>query len=145
MYCLPGLCLEYPDSLGPDGTRPSVFVISPAFLRSSNSHGWSKTSRWFNPAPQPMFKCPLYSCLVKGFLASAKTPVIGHALPRGILAHFYFIFFNRFMLFIYLFLAALGLRCCTRAFSSCGERGLLFVVVRGLLIAVVSLVAEHWL
>ena len=30
-----------------------------------------------------------------------------------------------------------------RAFSSCDERGLLFVVVRGLLIAVASLVAEH--
>ena len=46
-------------------------------------------------------------------------------------------------LFIYLFLAALGLCCCAWAFSSCGkqgllsscnERGLLFVVVRGLLI-----------
>ena len=35
-----------------------------------------------------------------------------------------------------LFMAALGLRCCAWAFSS--ERGLLFVVVRGLLIAVVS-------
>ena len=48
-------------------------------------------------------------------------------------------------LFIYLFMAALGLRCCARAFSSCGEWGLLFVVVRGLLIVVASLVAEHWL
>ena len=46
-------------------------------------------------------------------------------------------------LFIHLFLAALGLRCCARAFSSCGERGLLFVAVRGLLIEVASLVAEH--
>ena len=46
---------------------------------------------------------------------------------------------------IYLFLAALGLRCSARAFSSCGERGLLFVAVRGLLIAVASLVAEHGL
>ena len=45
--------------------------------------------------------------------------------------------------FIYLFLAVLGVRCCTRAFSSCDERGLLFVVVRRLLIAVASLVAEH--
>ena len=44
---------------------------------------------------------------------------------------------------INLFLAALGLRCCTRAFSSCGEQGLLFVAVRGLLIVVASLVAEH--
>ena len=47
--------------------------------------------------------------------------------------------------FIYLFLAVLGLRCCARAFSSCGKRGLLFVAVRGLLIAVASLVVvvEH--
>ena len=44
---------------------------------------------------------------------------------------------------IYLFLAVLGLRRCMQAFSSCGERGLLFVVLRGLLIAVASLVAEH--
>ena len=43
----------------------------------------------------------------------------------------------------YLFLAALGLHCCMGAFSSCSEWGLLFVVVRGLLIAVASLVAEH--
>ena len=47
-------------------------------------------------------------------------------------------------LFIYI-LAALGLRCCAQAFSSCSERGLLFVAVRGLLIAVASLVAEHGL
>ena len=32
-----------------------------------------------------------------------------------------------------------------RLFSSCGEWGLLFVAVRGLLIAVASLVAEHGL
>ena len=43
--------------------------------------------------------------------------------------------FNRFLKLINLFLAALGLRCCTRAFSSCGEQGPLFVVVHGLLIA----------
>ena len=41
------------------------------------------------------------------------------------------IFLNKF---IYLFLAALGLCCCTRAFSSCGEWGLLFVAVRVLLL-----------
>ena len=53
-------------------------------------------------------------------------------------------FFLKLIYFI-LFLAALGLRCCTQAFSSCGEQGLLFVVVRGLLIAVASLVADHGL
>ena len=49
------------------------------------------------------------------------------------------------LFFLLLFLAALGLRCCARAFSSCSERGLLFVVVRGLLIVVASLVVEHGL
>ena len=52
------------------------------------------------------------------------------------------LFFNKF---IYLFLAVLGLRCCTRAFSSCSERGLLFVAVHRLLIEVASLVTEHGL
>ena len=47
--------------------------------------------------------------------------------------------------FIYLFLAALGLCCCMWAFSSCGEQGLLFIAVRGLLIVVASLAAEHGL
>ena len=55
------------------------------------------------------------------------------------------IFFNTFIYFIYLFLPALGLHCCAWAFSSCGKQGLLLVVVRGLLIAVVSLVVEHGL
>ena len=55
---------------------------------------------------------------------------------------FCFVFIN---LFIYLFLAALCLCCCARAFSSCGERGLLFIAVCGLLVAVASLVVEHGL
>ena len=50
-----------------------------------------------------------------------------------------------FLKLIFLFLAVLGLRCCVRAFSSYGERGLLFVAVHGLLIAVASLVVEHGL
>ena len=55
-------------------------------------------------------------------------------------------FFITLFIFIYLFiLAALGLRCCSGAFSSCGEWGLCFVAVRGLLIVVASLVVEHGL
>ena len=56
-----------------------------------------------------------------------------------------FFFLNKFILFIYLFLAALGLCCCAWAFSSCVELGLRFVVVHGLLIVVASLAAEHTL
>ena len=46
------------------------------------------------------------------------------------------LFFKKINLFIFV---------CVWAFSSCGEPGLLFVVVRGLLVAVPSLVAEHGL
>ena len=46
-------------------------------------------------------------------------------------------------LFIYLLMAVLGLRFCARAFSSCGERGPLFIAVRGPLTVAASPVAEH--
>ena len=58
---------------------------------------------------------------------------------RGYQSIYLFIYYK----LIYLFLAALGLCCCAWAFSSCGEWGLLFVAVRGLLIAVAFLVVEH--
>ena len=51
---------------------------------------------------------------------------------------FCFVLFFIATLFIYLFLAVLGLRFCARAFSSCGKRGPLFIAVRGPLT-----VAEH--
>ena len=51
---------------------------------------------------------------------------------------YYYYYFLIYLFYRFIFLAALGLRCCTRAFSSCGERGLLFI-------AVDSLVAEYGL
>ena len=49
-----------------------------------------------------------------------------------------------FLFFLVFFLmAVLGLRFCTRAFSSCGEQGPLLIMVRGPLTIVASLVAEH--
>ena len=47
-----------------------------------------------------------------------------------------------FFISVYLFLAALSLCCCLCAFLSCGEWGLLSVVVCGLLIAMSSLIAD---
>ena len=44
---------------------------------------------------------------------------------------------------LFFFLAVLGLRCCARAFSSCGEHGPLLIAVRRILSLVASLVAEH--
>ena len=40
-------------------------------------------------------------------------------------------------------MAVLGLRFCARAFSSCGERGPLFIAMHGPLTIAASLVAEH--
>ena len=66
----------------------------------------------------------------------------GFFFPNVLLSFTLFFFFlNKFLYF----LAALGFRCWVQAFSSYGEQGLLFVAVRGLLIAVASLVAEHGL
>ena len=73
-----------------------------------------------------------------GHRASSQ-PGTSRLVPLALVLFFFFFFL------IYLFLAALGLRCCVQAFSSCGKRGLLFIAVRGLLIAVASLVAEHGL
>ena len=47
-----------------------------------------------------------------------------------------------FVLFCF---GCVGSLFCAQAFSGCGEQGLLFIAVRGLLIAVVSLVVEHGL
>ena len=51
------------------------------------------------------------------------------------LEHFLYIYIYSCILF----LAVLGLHCCTWAFSSCGRQGLLSVVVHRLLIVVASL------
>ena len=53
-------------------------------------------------------------------------------------------FLKKIYLCIYLFIyGCVGLRFCARAFSSCGKRGPLFIVVRGPLTIAASLVAEH--
>ena len=87
--------------------------------------------------------------LAGGFLTTAppgKSPCSVFDLKgNGFSASLFIYLFLKFILFIYLFLAVLGLCCCVRAFSSCGELGPLFVAVRGLLIAVASLVLEHGL
>ena len=65
-------------------------------------------------------------------------PVVG-LLGHMVVLCLAFFFFN-FYLFIY---DCVCLHFCARAFSSCGERGPLFITVRGPLAIVASLVAEH--
>ena len=85
--------------------------------------GWFKSSPLTYPLlPQAVGIHPLRSPCSHSHSPRA------FGLLRGSSVLFCFII----LYFIYLFLAALGLRCCARAFSSCGERGLLFVAVREL-------------
>ena len=90
------------------------------------------------------------SALAGGFLTTAppgKPPlfhlelIFVYGVSRG--SDFTFFFFNKFIYFYLFILAVLGLRFCTRAFSSCGEWGPLFIAVRGPLTVVASLVVEH--
>ena len=91
------------------------------------------------------------SCLTLGWpwQHSAKgihlreTPLFSFSKKGHFYAYSTRFFFNNLNLFIYLFLAVLGLRFYERAFSSCGERGPLFIAVRGPLTIAASLVAEH--
>ena len=93
----------------------------------------------------PFWTLRLLKCPCKGRLTLAAQSVFqasaASAIPWEL---FIYLFFNKFI-YLFLFLAVLGLRCCTWAFSSCGERELVFVAVCGLLIVVASLVAEHGL
>ena len=112
-----------------------------------------------------ILKVPIYSFhFVRHVIMISKPsirPLISSSAPLSNPSHFYssiayslfliaasvfllvFLFFFNFIYF-FKFLAALGLCCYVWAFSSCGKRGLLFIVMRGLLIAVASLV-EHGL
>ena len=65
---------------------------------------------------------------MNGSPTTAMLLLPGHAACVTLGPPVLFILFNKV---IYLFLAALGLHCCTQPFSSCGERGLLFVWCSG--------------
>ena len=102
-----------------------------------------KVSAWVSTGgpEEPVLSLPLgLLCECLSSVISKFVLVICNALLTSRHLIFFFFFFNKF---IYLFLAVLGLRFCARAFSSCGERGRLFIVVRGPLTIAASLVAEH--
>ena len=80
---------------------------------------------------------PVLPALAGGFLTTVPP-----GKPEDVLLILIFFFLNIY-LFIYLFMAVLGLRFCARAFSSCGKWGPLFIAVLGPLIIAASLVAGH--
>ena len=128
------LCLTHP-------TPPSVIwqcYNLESFLFSSNS---------FEVHTSPSLSILLHLlallpavCVHKHFM---KAPCISVKVTQENKNHSNYFFI--FLFFYFLFLAVLGLRFCARAFSSCGERGPLFIAVRRPLTVVASPVAEHGL
>ena len=57
----------------------------------------------------------------------------------------FYVAFLSFSFIIFFFLVVLDLRCCMQVFSSCGEWGLLFFAMCGLLTVVTSPVVERGL
>ena len=81
-------------------------------------------------------------CLRTPFLASHKLwygvfPFVSRFLKISL--------FKKKKIYLFIYFWPCWVFIAARALSSCSELGLLFVAVRGLLIAVASLVAEHGL
>ena len=122
-----------------------VYCVLSTWGGSYTAHVLSADAWQLRASFRPRERCPHSRILEKGELGQLPggdgiAGRGGACNPTNPHVAFFFFLIN-----LFLFLAALGLRCCARAFSSCGERGLLFVAVRRLLIAVASLVAEHGL
>ena len=117
---------------------------------------------WVLEWPKPSFPkglSPQLSCLFGVAVVFNSPLLLGKQVPSGSpensldLRHSLLFFFKchisffkifiYFILFIYLFMAVLGLRFCARAFPSCGKRGPHFIAVHGPLTIAASLVAEH--
>ena len=103
---------------------------------------WSPRVACGSPVPQPGIKPtpPAMEAQSLSNWTTREVPKLFQILNIVNLLNTYL-----FIYLIYLFMAALGLHCCARAFSSCSEQGLFFVAVRVLPIAVASLVVEHGL
>ena len=103
--------------------------------RFSDSYSFFST---ISPLPTPLFLVPRQGIEPAPPAVEVRSP--NHWTAREFPLFSFLFYLKNFYLFIYFWLHR-----CVRAFSSCGEQGLLFIAVRRLLIAVASLVAEQGL
>ena len=122
----------------------SLVSLSPHCLGAIASHVKCSLSRllfeWFGDnISKVKSRVSTYEDVISEFeaISQGKDFVSEHEKKKNIYIYFFF------LKLINLFLAVLGLRFCTRAFSSCGKRGPLFIALRGPLTIATSLVAEH--
>ena len=78
-------------------------------------------------------------------MALSYCPFLKFTCYQLVKCFFFFSFFLKIYLFYLVIFGCVGSSLLCAGFPSCGEQGLLFIVVRGLLIAVASFVMEHGL
>ena len=125
VFCTSELLATLSPTLFHCPSSPLSFVYTPKHLHlqwvGGDGEGWGFKLLWFREKPEDLLLSTDSLC------------------PQ--ILWFPFFFFNELITV----LLALGLHCCARASSSCSERQLLFVALRGLLIVMSSLVSEYWL
>ena len=156
---LPGMCPRpaSPPGAGTPGAGAEPGAVSAGRFDCSSSlccrerPGGKATrisaGRHLSPSSQGLWASPPRSSSVPALPGSVRSVLGSGPLGRRTQQQSWLIciFLKNKFTYLFLFLAVLGLRCCVWAFSSCGERRLLFVAVRGLLIVVASFAAEHGL
>ena len=89
-----------------------------------------------------------FFCSFTGKILFCKVIQVSSSLPQAFtFGYIIYLQYGQVVTFIHLFVFIFGCigSSVAQAFSSCGECGLLFAAVRGLLTVVTSLVAEHGL
>ena len=124
---------------------PIMITFSICFYLENRQHGLLNFTVYETVLGIVFFlKCTFFSIRITESCNYASDFFFFFFFLRKQLANFFFFKGIVFIyLCIYLFMAVLGLRFCARAFSSCGERGPLFIAVCGPLAIAASLVAEH--
>ena len=133
LWCM-GFSLRWLLLLRSTGSRRAGFS-------SCSTQAWLLRGVWDLPGPGLE---PVSPALAGRFLTTVPPVKSLLFIFNSFSLQLFFSFFSINFFICFYFWLSWGLRCCAWAFSSCSERELLFVAVRGLLIVVVSLV-EHGL
>ena len=128
--------------ISPNYTTQSITIMLPEVWELIHQIQGFRSGTWFADIMQGWWeKWGITENWLKATVASLR-PHTRTTISNK--TKFFSLFLNILHYLLYLFLAALELHCCTWAFSSCGERRLLFIVVWRFVMAVGLPCWEAW-